>query len=232
MEGLNYVPEDMIFSFSDVTQVLAEKVKSAFHDPQPAESGRFIIPFFSGSGGCNDAFTGFGFLAFLLALLDLILELQDGNRRRRSVPNDLGLGPEAFTTMALESGPEAQGAAAACYSLHRAFLNALATRDGECARRFMCEGAEEAAASGPLGRMIATVASANAASWLTKENATLYKGVEEAGAVGAAGGACGMKYSQCFGLPPLYRFPRVFTGDPLRDYRSPGGPSSYGSKDS
>lgn len=67
--------------------------------------------------------------------------------------------------------------------------------------------------------------SANAASWLKKENATLYKGVEEAGAAGAAGVACGMKYSQCFGLPPLYRYPRVYTGDPVRDYRAPGSPS-------
>lgn len=40
MEGLNYVPEDMVFSFSDVTHVLAEKVKSTLQDPQPAESGR------------------------------------------------------------------------------------------------------------------------------------------------------------------------------------------------
>lgn len=40
MEGLNYVPEDMVFSFSDVTHVLAEKVKSTFQDSQPAESGR------------------------------------------------------------------------------------------------------------------------------------------------------------------------------------------------
>ncbi|XP_037794985.1 uncharacterized protein LOC119590388 [Penaeus monodon] len=225
MEGLNYVPEDMVFSFSDVTHVLAEKVKSTFQDPQPAESGRFIIPFFSGSGGCNDAFTGFGFLAFLLALLDLILELQDGNRRRRSVQEELSKDPDIFMTLALESGPEAQGAAAACYSLYRGFLNTLATRDRECAQRFMCEAAEEAAASGPLGKMIATVASANAASWLKKENATLYKGVEEAGAAGAAGVACGMKYSQCFGLPPLYRYPRVYTGDPVRDYRAPGSPS-------
>lgn len=65
-------------------------------------SSRFIIPFFSGSGGCNDAFTGFGFLAFLLALLDLILELQDGNRRRRSVQEGLIMDPDILMTLALE----------------------------------------------------------------------------------------------------------------------------------
>ena len=31
------------------------------------------------NSGCTDAFTAFAFLAFLLALLDLILELQSGN---------------------------------------------------------------------------------------------------------------------------------------------------------
>lgn len=35
-----------------------------------------------GYGGCSDSFSVFGFLAFLLALLDLILELQ-GNRRKK-----------------------------------------------------------------------------------------------------------------------------------------------------
>ena len=35
------------------------------------------------SSGCNDAFSVFGFLAFLLALLDLILELNMAKKRRR-----------------------------------------------------------------------------------------------------------------------------------------------------
>ena len=35
------------------------------------------------SSGCNDAFSVFGFLAFLLALLDLILELNMNRKRRR-----------------------------------------------------------------------------------------------------------------------------------------------------
>ena len=42
------------------------------------------------SSGCNDAFSVFGFLAFLLALLDLILELNMNKRRRkRFSPNSL-----------------------------------------------------------------------------------------------------------------------------------------------
>ena len=42
------------------------------------------------SSGCNDAFSVFGFLAFLLALLDLILELNMNRRRRkRFSPNSM-----------------------------------------------------------------------------------------------------------------------------------------------
>ena len=33
--------------------------------------------------GCNDAFSVFGFLAVLLALLDLLIELGDDGRRKR-----------------------------------------------------------------------------------------------------------------------------------------------------
>lgn len=48
-------------------------------------------------------------------------------------------------------------ATSASYSLLRGFLNALAADDAECAKRFLCEGAEEAAAAGPLGQVVATV---------------------------------------------------------------------------
>lgn len=51
-----------------------------------------------------------------------------------------------------------QEAASASYSLLRGFLNALAAQDQECANKFVCEGAEEAAAAGPLGEVVARVA--------------------------------------------------------------------------
>jgi hypothetical protein len=41
-------------------------------------SGRYF-------GGCNDAFSVFGFLAFLLALLDLVIELMNNNNSGRSL---------------------------------------------------------------------------------------------------------------------------------------------------
>ncbi|KAK4293132.1 hypothetical protein Pmani_034147 [Petrolisthes manimaculis] len=49
-------------------------------------------------GGCTDSFSVFGFLAFLLALLDLILELQAMNtttrRRRETQHNTLYYDPD------------------------------------------------------------------------------------------------------------------------------------------
>ncbi|XP_047488984.1 uncharacterized protein LOC125039225 [Penaeus chinensis] len=127
-----------------------------------------------GYGGCSDSFSVFGFLAFLLALLDLILELQ-GNRRKkrdaRGVEEDVNLKAEC------QSQDEIQQATSACYSLLRGFLNTLAAQDAECARRFLCEGAEEAASAGPVGEVIASVGSTNAGSWLEKVNSTLFQDV-------------------------------------------------------
>ncbi|XP_042221012.1 uncharacterized protein LOC121865562 [Homarus americanus] len=221
MEGLGQVPEDMIFSFSDLTQIMVDRVTNSLRQSQPAGDPRFIIPFFSSSGGCNDAFSGFGFLAFLLALLDLILELQNntGTRRRREAGD--WSGGEDLLSLHLED-PRSHRAAAACYSMYRGFLNALSTTDGDCAKRFLCEGAEEAASTGKLGQMIANVASVNAATWLTRENATRYKGTADAGLAGAAGAICAVRFSQCFSLPSNYQYPIVYTGDPLTDYRTPG----------
>ncbi|XP_071522433.1 uncharacterized protein [Panulirus ornatus] len=218
MEGLDFLPEDMVLSFSDLTQLMVDKVTGTLQQSQTAEEPRFIIPFFSGHGGCNDAFSGFGFLAFLLALLDLILELQDDGvtRKRR----DLSGWSEDASLMDLQES-ESPGWSA-CYSMYRGFLNALATTDAACANRFLCEGSEEAAATGTLGQMIANVASINAATWLLRENSTRYKGAAEAGLVGAQGGLCSARFPHCSTLPPTYSYPRVYTGDPVRDFRIPG----------
>ncbi|CAL4106420.1 unnamed protein product, partial [Meganyctiphanes norvegica] len=112
-------------------------------------------------GGCNDAFSGFGFLAFLLALLDLILELQadadmgggTGRRRREASTADGGVINPWESSVVQEAG-------VACYSMYRGYLNALAVEDDspDCAKRFLCEAAEEAAQAGQLGKMIANVA--------------------------------------------------------------------------
>lgn len=216
-----------MFSFTDVTTAIFDKVVETVEDAQLLQDedkveGRFIIPFFSWSGGCNDAFSGFGFLAFLLALLDLILELNNdaaGRRRRRDAASAfVGSSPERlFVTNGLKSDPEMEKASSACYSMYRGFLNALAATEEVCAKRFLCEGASEAASQGRLGRMIATVASENAVSWLMQENRTRYKDVGEGGFLGARGGQCGNTFSQCFSLPMVYQYPRVHTQDDPRD---------------
>ncbi|XP_068223799.1 uncharacterized protein [Palaemon carinicauda] len=214
MEGLDYLPEDMAFSFSDVTKVLFDKMHNVLQETKAVEDqveGRFIIPLFFGSGGCNDAFSGFGFLAFLLALLDLILELSNdmaGRRLRRASVDSSS--ESIFLTNELKANPVMEKASVACYSMHRGFLNALAAVDGECAKRFLCEGAHEAASQGQLGKMIAAVASENAASWLIHENRTKYEDVGEGASAGVNGLPCSTSFSQCFNLPVTYRYPKVY----------------------
>ncbi|KAK3880915.1 hypothetical protein Pcinc_014624 [Petrolisthes cinctipes] len=178
-------------------------------------------------GGCTDSFSVFGFLAFLLALLDLILELQAMNttrRRREAHHNTLYYDPDEYNQQdnttthpedtIMPSAPlcqddgEMREAASASYSLLRGYLNALATEQSGCAARFMCEAAEEAAAAGSLGRVVAKVASMNAESWLMKVNSTLYS------EVGDGDGQCALRYSQCFSLPASYHHPHVYTGSP------------------
>ncbi|KAG7173417.1 hypothetical protein Hamer_G018703 [Homarus americanus] len=164
--------------------------------------------------GCSDSFSVFGFLAFLLALLDLILELQamnntGGTRRRRAAEDDTDL------TLGCQEDVEMQQATSASYSLLRGFLNALATDDPGCAKRFLCEGAEEAAAAGQLGEVVANVASQNAGSWLLKVNSTLFADVGSAGQTGAKMKDCAFRFSQCFALPDSYRYPAVYRGPQL-----------------
>ncbi|XP_071542359.1 uncharacterized protein [Panulirus ornatus] len=163
-------------------------------------------------GACTDSFSVFGFLAFLLALLDLILELQDmddGTRRRRAAQG------ESVPIPPCQEEQEVLQATSASYSLLRGFLNALATDDAECAKRFLCEGAEEASAAGPLGEVIANVASLNAGSWLLKVNSTLFADVGTAGQSGAKLRGCAVRYSRCFALPDTYRYPGVYRGPQL-----------------
>ena len=51
--------------------------------------------------------------------------------------------------------------------------------------------------------------SLNAASWLLKVNSSLFADAEGAGQVGARKGGCALRFSQCFVLPPVYRYPGV-----------------------
>ncbi|XP_063866316.1 uncharacterized protein LOC135103678 isoform X1 [Scylla paramamosain] len=192
---------------SDVASVVLEQIQSHLASASYSLQGRMY-------GSCTDSFSIFGFLAFLLALLDLVMELQNMNetgRRRREATDEAENEVTDLTCQDLEM----QEAASASYSLLRGFLNALAAQDQECANKFVCEGAEEAAAAGPLGEVVSRVASQNAASWLLKVNSTLFADAEEAGQAGARKEGCALRFSQCLAVPLAYRYPGVSRDETL-----------------
>ena len=109
------------------------------------------------SSGCNDAFSVFGFLAFLLALLDLIMELNMGDmaagggdagfkRRKRSVSNH---------------HPQMREGTLAAYSMFRGFLNAMDADSSDCSALFVCEAATQAGMRGSTGLSLAKAARYN-----------------------------------------------------------------------
>lgn len=152
-------------------------------------------------GGCDDGFGVFGFLAFLLALLDLLLELGDDGRKKRSaegvckVPNP---------------HPQVREGTLAALSMLRGFLNAVEpleeTDSQECAALALCEATSEAAKQGEVGRVVAQAAGANAASWLSKAAGVGgEKALKEAAQAGLAGDLCGRWI--CKERPHHYRHP-------------------------
>ena len=108
------------------------------------------------SSGCNDAFSVFGFLAFLLALLDLIMELNGG----MMMGGGGGGGGRGWgrRKRAVSQQPEVRQAMLASYSMFRGFLNALDADNPACSALFMCEAAVEAARRGQTGYTVSKAA--------------------------------------------------------------------------
>jgi len=98
-------------------------------------------------GGCDDGFGVFGFLAFLLALLDLLLELGGDGRKKRSI------GDEGICDLPNPHPQVREGTLAALVML-RGFLNAVEPLDEansqECAALAICEASTEAARLGEV----------------------------------------------------------------------------------
>ncbi|XP_045115379.1 uncharacterized protein LOC123506977 isoform X2 [Portunus trituberculatus] len=203
--------EDVVLPFAEVTQMFVDQVTDTLHpSAEPQMEPRFL---FSGYSGCNDAFSVFGFLAFLLALFDLIMELQNDSDMTRSIRDVSGrerLPSELFADQLLPVSGNQAAAAAACYSMLRGFLHGMTTTDAACAEKFVCEGADAAAATGPLGQVIAKVVSRNAGDWLARVRETQYKGVGEAGQAGARGESCDGKYLACLDYPSFYSHPSMY----------------------
>ena len=99
------------------------------------------------SSGCNDNFAIFAFLAFLLTVLDLIMEMQGMKRRRRDLD----------TTQILHD-ETSKNATVATYTLFRGFLNAVASDNDQCQMLFLCESGLETANYGKAATKIATLA--------------------------------------------------------------------------
>lgn len=144
----------------------------------------FRTPRDGGYGGCNnDAFSVFGFLAFLLAAANLLM-MDAAKRKKRS---------DDFQECVVGNDNKKE-VLEASYSMLRGFLNALDAHDKNCSNYFVCEAAQEAAKLGAVGKTLAGVASANAQSWLLHANETLHSGTEDAGKHGSGELSCLEKY--------------------------------------
>lgn len=184
--------EKIIDNFSDLIGVptsLKSTLVASVQDNINFETIRDLVfgnnegtPRDGGYGGCNsDAFSVFGFLAFLLAAANLFMS---SRRRKRSI--DTTHYSENMTcSNQLASSQWNQEAILASYSIFRGFLNAMDAQDPTCSQFFICEGSQEAAKLGWIGRSLAKVGSSNANSWLTNINQELHNGTETAGITGS-----------------------------------------------
>ena len=77
--------------------------------------------------------------------------------------------------------------------------------DWSCKKYAICEAAQESSKLGPVGAVIAKVATRNASSWLTTKGEG-GKGVTKAGNQGARGGDCAATYV-CGDRPGHYQHP-------------------------
>ena len=145
--------------------------------------------------GCNDAFSVFAFLAFLLALLQLIQD-NGGGRKKRS---------EECHHMAQPEKRVREGMLAA-HIMFQGFLNSVGSQnkhDDRCANWAMCEAGREARKVGRVGEVVAIVARHNAEKYLSKMKNVRWKQVVENEDIECE------KLFKCSHKPPHYRFPGI-----------------------
>ena len=95
------------------------------------------------SSGCQDNFAIFAFLAFLLAVLDFVMEMQGGNKKKRSTSN------------VLQESDLSRNATLASYAIFRGFMNTISTENEQCQLLFTCESGIEVSQYGEIGEEIA-----------------------------------------------------------------------------
>ena len=89
------------------------------------------------SSGCQDNFAIFAFLAFLLTVLDLVLEMQGGAGRKKREEDP------TLSSSSMLNNVVGRNATLVTYSLFRGFLNSVDANHHHCKMKYICEGAEE-----------------------------------------------------------------------------------------
>merc|ERR1712183_653583 len=146
--------------------------------------------------GCNDPFAIFGFLAFLLVLLQLLANNGGGRKKRSS----------RLCSYHEESNQLKEGRLAV-HLVFQGFLNSLSEGDISCKQRSLCEGLSEAVKLGEVGSIVAKVSSVNAPGWFPF-SLRRRRELSRAGETGLGGetGDCSHLYP-CLSPPEHYKFP-------------------------
>ena len=143
----------------------------------------------SGSLDCNDITSVFAFLAFLFALLNFVINMGGGGRRRRDAAQ-CRLGEE------VTSDPVYRSSVRSVYALYRGVLDYMdLVEEGEeqCGVRVLCEAGEEAG-RGQLGGVIAVVGAHRAGHMLETLRLGSHRAVVRAVTEGVAGQECDLLY--------------------------------------
>ena len=116
------------------------------------------------SSGCTDAFSVFGFLAFVLALLNLLMTGNDGGdgsrrRKRRETTADHfsrhfkeDLPANVFPGKSRPDPEMLRSGLLSGHQLLQGFLRALDCPDQSCSRRTLCQAATQTADLGLVGQ--------------------------------------------------------------------------------
>ena len=148
----------------------------------------------SASAGCSDITSVFAFLAFLFALLDFLLNMMDGGRKKREV-----------CSYRSSTKPQMQEGMLAVWDMTRGLLNIWDTEiNVDCQGFGVCSAAQHAASRGRWGVVIGVVGSVQAGRWLERTGRWDKKSARVAGLFGAYGGDCKQRYP-CHKLPQHYR---------------------------
>ena len=143
-------------------------------------------------GGCNDPFAIFGFLAFLLVLLQLLAN-NGGGRRRRSVDMSSEMSSELCGDGNHALDDIEVGKLAIKYIL-QGFLKTTQTGSFQCQQRTFCEATKKAAGLGDIGATVSQVVSGNAPLWLVSGDVKRRRQLTKSGLSGIMGHNCSDLY--------------------------------------